>query len=867
MRGRSLTRLVCIAVALTLSAFIWGGVALAGFSDVSDTHWAAMNIEKMSARGVAGGYPNGTFQPNTTVTQAEAVCMAVRAMALQAPPIDLLPVVTFPVPNWAESDIKLALRNGILKETDQFSAYSGASRAWVARLLVRMIGKESEADEKLLMPNFTDTYKIPDWAVYYVRVAQDNDLIAGYSDNSFKPDQPVTRAELVAFLNRLEKHQPVKDLGYITGSIVRVDSSQITVTADDGRNITFSVPYGFSAFNGANKVGLNGLQRLDRVKILADGSTLKFLEVSSGQDLTAAISGTVKKVYPEFKAIVVELLGGELKTLYLPNDASLTVIGSGAQGLDALQPGDLVEVTLNSAGYISGIIVNNRIGTTGNTGIVYDLDQSAGLLTLQYDNNQLTSYILADQVDVQVNGVRFATINSIQKGDRVKVILENGKVSVIEMLETAARLTVSGKVLILNTAQNIINLNVDGKLRVYRLAAGVQVTVPGLNSAFLSDIEEGDTVTATIKDGQVVSLAVEGRESGDTLTATVMAVDTSNRMLTLKGSGDKLMAYEVRNDARIVVDGNEVSLSTIKRDVEVKVRLLDGEIILIMVDNTIGGTVTSLDKDGLLLVLEQDSGGRKTYIINSNVDVNSHDGRDELREVNRGDYVKIVVANNKVIEINLRNVITCRVTEVRESYDRITVEDEDGDTSRLYIRDDVELVVPGVSYPDITDVKYGDLVRATFIGNSLNKVEVVVPVRGEVTSLNINAGSVGIRLFNNRITTIGYTSNSRVEVGGKTYTSMSALAVGDRVEVLVGGDNGDIFRVMEKVSGKLTYDGDYSDYRIYIESGSTRNNYVLDANVYIRDVLGAVIYISSLNKGDNATLYLVNGVVYEITKR
>ena len=125
MRVRGLPGLLCLALVVSLSAFLWGGVALAGFSDVTGNHWAAMNIEKMNARGVIGGYPDGSFQPNKTVSQVEAVCMAVRALGLQASAPGNLPDITFPVPGWAESDVKLAVRHGLLKSSDQFSAYSG----------------------------------------------------------------------------------------------------------------------------------------------------------------------------------------------------------------------------------------------------------------------------------------------------------------------------------------------------------------------------------------------------------------------------------------------------------------------------------------------------------------------------------------------------------------------------------------------------------------------------------------------------------------------------------------------------------------------------------------------------------------------
>lgn len=54
MRGLGLRKFFYIVLSVLFSLFLWGGTALAGFSDVPDDHWAAGNIEKMSELGVAG---------------------------------------------------------------------------------------------------------------------------------------------------------------------------------------------------------------------------------------------------------------------------------------------------------------------------------------------------------------------------------------------------------------------------------------------------------------------------------------------------------------------------------------------------------------------------------------------------------------------------------------------------------------------------------------------------------------------------------------------------------------------------------------------------------------------------------------------
>lgn len=802
MRKRGLPGFSWIIPVVVLSMFLWGGVALAGFSDVPDRYWAAKNIMELSEQGVVSGYTDGTFRPDRTVSQVEAVCMVVRALGLQASSSDTLPQVPFSVPKWAEEDVKLALQRGVLKSTDQFSANTGASRAWVARLLVRMIDKETEAQEQLLMPIFTDTFKIPDWAVYYVRVAQDHDLIAGYPDKSFKPDKEVTRAEMVAFLSRAMEQLP----------------GQPVVTTPQ-------------------------------------------------QGTSTVVTGTVLKVYPESGALVVEEQGGSLRTLYLPGGADISVTGSSARGLSALQPGDRVEVTLDAAGYVAAIKVTSRAGAAAGEGVVYDLDLDAGLLTLQLNDGRLTPYRLGQYVNVQVQGVRFPSLQDIRKGDRVKITLDGDLVTGIEVLEVAARLSVTGKVIILDSAKDIINLEVDGQLRIYRLASGVRVTVPGLTTAYLSDVHEGDTVTAAVEGGEVTALEVTGRKVEDNLTATVLAVDTANRRLTIKDRAGSIKVYDVLDNARIIVgNDDDAELKDLKQDLEVKIRLLDGDIIYVETDNSLGGVITSIDKDRLMLVFQRDNGDRKTYFIDKRVDVEGKDGRSSLSEVKRGDYANIVLDGDTVIEINLRTTMDYRVENVREVYDRLEVVDEDGDSVRLYVKDGVDLVVPGITYPDIEDVRAGDLVRATYTGRDLDKVEVLAPLRGEITSLDVLRSTVSLKMFNGKSSAVAFGANSRVESGGRVYGSLSALAAGDRVEVVENTGGGYTFRVMKQVSGKLAADCAGDDESIYLEEGYSWKNYNLSKDVYVHNANGVTTSLSQLKKGNKVKLYMLWDAVYEIVK-
>ena len=80
------TFLRCLGLVLTLtmmfSSTAFGSAAKKGFFDCTD-HWAATEIDVMTKAGVINGVGGNRFNPNGTVTRAEFVSMAARAVGIE----------------------------------------------------------------------------------------------------------------------------------------------------------------------------------------------------------------------------------------------------------------------------------------------------------------------------------------------------------------------------------------------------------------------------------------------------------------------------------------------------------------------------------------------------------------------------------------------------------------------------------------------------------------------------------------------------------------------------------------------------------------------------------------------------------------
>ena len=101
-----------------------------------------------------------------------------------------------------------------LNRTDHFAflvGYTGGTfgpernmtRAEVTTMFARLLTAQIEAD-KTYSNTFSDVPK-GYWAANYIGYMQQFGIITGYSDGSFRPDAPVTRAEFAAIASRFEK--------------------------------------------------------------------------------------------------------------------------------------------------------------------------------------------------------------------------------------------------------------------------------------------------------------------------------------------------------------------------------------------------------------------------------------------------------------------------------------------------------------------------------------------------------------------------------------------------------------------------------------------------------------------------------------
>ncbi|WP_405082074.1 S-layer homology domain-containing protein [Paenibacillus chitinolyticus] len=268
----------------------------------SDVEWALKNIASLSSKRVFEGYEDGSFKPRNTVTRIEAITAAVRLMGLRdkaESSEEKQTKLNFKdankIPDWAVGYVAVALENDLFGENeDMVQPSKPADRLWATVLLVKAMKLDAEAKAKVnTQLSFKDAKQIPAGSVGYVAVAIEKGLIDGFEDNTFRPNMPVTRAQLAALLDRTDSQMPGQDQTTAVGKVTGTVSGNTLVLDQNGTLKTYALhPEVFVYRNGA-KVSASQLQNGDVVRLRSYNNTVVFIEVTKKavEDRTLQVSG------------------------------------------------------------------------------------------------------------------------------------------------------------------------------------------------------------------------------------------------------------------------------------------------------------------------------------------------------------------------------------------------------------------------------------------------------------------------------------------------------------------------------------------------------------------------------------------------
>jgi len=187
--------LLTVCLLITLSSIAYA----AGFSD-TEKHWAVKEINSWASKGLVSGYSDGTFRPNQQVSRAEFVAMANRAFNIKSSNASVNFTDVSPE-KWFYNDIVSANAAGYIGgySDGTFRPNRTITRLEAACVIARLLNLKPNPEG---ITSFKDSTSVAAWARSNIGAVVDSGLMRGFPDGSFLPDKSITRAEAVVSLSR-----------------------------------------------------------------------------------------------------------------------------------------------------------------------------------------------------------------------------------------------------------------------------------------------------------------------------------------------------------------------------------------------------------------------------------------------------------------------------------------------------------------------------------------------------------------------------------------------------------------------------------------------------------------------------------------
>ncbi|MFZ5648795.1 MAG: S-layer homology domain-containing protein [Bacillota bacterium] len=291
----------------------------AGFPDVPGTHWAAEQINLAVNKKWVFGYDDGTFRPDQLVTRSELATIMARAAGV--PPLNPGEPSFLDVgpDQWYFTSVETvkdyfaadpSLINGLFRPNDPVTRQEAA-----AAMALASGGGAKGADPDVLKGLFADYESINPAYRIYISQAVKSELIKGYPDGYFRPDNPLTRAEALSLIFKVF-HNDITIYRLLTsGAVTGINrsSEEFLATTDflnsrmgnlDGVNLQYYIKAISSGGNTEDKL-LLVFGRVDPFKYFSFSEAVFSSNPEKIRELVAKVAVEVSRNYPAQRIIAV----------------------------------------------------------------------------------------------------------------------------------------------------------------------------------------------------------------------------------------------------------------------------------------------------------------------------------------------------------------------------------------------------------------------------------------------------------------------------------------------------------------------------------------------------------------------------------
>lgn len=177
------------------------------FRDTAE-YWGADFCDYLYDHNISSGYTDGTFRPNQLLTRLDFAVMLYNGLGLDPAKYTGVSVPFADlgrIPESALPAVRALYAQGILTGTQgrDGKLYLNPDGNLTRAQASAMIGRSQDKGYAQVSLTFADAGQIPSYAAFYIQTMAAQGIINGYEDNTFRPNNNITRGQMAKILYNL----------------------------------------------------------------------------------------------------------------------------------------------------------------------------------------------------------------------------------------------------------------------------------------------------------------------------------------------------------------------------------------------------------------------------------------------------------------------------------------------------------------------------------------------------------------------------------------------------------------------------------------------------------------------------------------
>lgn len=599
--------------------------------------------------------------------------------------------------------MEVNMKNTMFKKTA--AAIIGASM--LASSLTPVMAAKSTSAEK--SPSFSDINEPQyTWAQPYIIDMAKKGYITGYEDDTFRPDNEVTRLECLALFSRA------------MGALDEVNAPILEMAHDeyDSMLTRYSLPWGkdeivYMLYKGA-------LQKSDLDTYLEGTEKNKAMKRSEAAIIITKAMGGEKDALSDLGVALSYADADEIPANAIQYVQYATEVGI-MQGMDdnMFSPGTPV-LRSQMAVMLSRAVTETaysfkRVNLT-------EIDTATRELTVTDPEGQELSYIYTDDTAMRELGEPIMP-KDITEGVQAVITLSADTLFAVDTLTSVPDETVTGQYKSISSSNGTVRVRIiptgEKEAKQYECSSDVSVTFDG-SPATMRSFKDGDSITLEVVGGKVVT--VKGETKVTTVSgAKVESLDVDEDVKITISHADKEYdgkTYLVSDKVVVTKNGKTADLRSIYTGDTVNLTLEYGEIKKIAAvskTSTVEGTIQAITISATPSMTVKVDGKEQVYDVTAEVEIIINEAEGKLSDFKVGDTVKITTESNTVTKIvatsvqDLSGSATGVITGVNNSYKVITLRKDNGEVMQFQCPDSNKNSTKYISLSDGTMKKLSDI--------------------------------------------------------------------------------------------------------------------------------------------------------------